>query len=165
MSLKTNDEVDSLRIFVRFGKLKLVKQMGYGKDTFHAPPASKGCYAFPLKYQEFFLIGSLDTTQPDEFNKVKKLDGFKKQRSKIRHQFIVSKDVELWHHLNVDNKDVLGRHNSWVKTNYYAWKKAIIKDGLNLRMISSGGDINSVGKICGFYSKDHYEVFFDTKVF
>ena len=35
------------RTFVRFGKLGLVKQKGFGTVSFHAPPAPKGFYAMP----------------------------------------------------------------------------------------------------------------------
>jgi hypothetical protein len=44
--------------FVRYGGLSPVKQKGYGSDTYHAPPARKGIYAFVFPYIEKFLIGA-----------------------------------------------------------------------------------------------------------
>jgi hypothetical protein len=62
--------------FVRFGNINPKKQKGYGKDSYHAPPAKKGFYAMPFKFQEFFLIGSLKDTQPDVFGKDKRAKYF-----------------------------------------------------------------------------------------
>jgi gamma-glutamylcyclotransferase (GGCT)/AIG2-like uncharacterized protein YtfP len=60
-----------LTVFVRFGGLDLKTQKGYSQDdkTFHQPPASRGFYAMPKVVQEFFLIGSLDKSQPNVFPK------------------------------------------------------------------------------------------------
>jgi len=43
--------------FVRFGGLSPVKQLAYGKDTFHAAPARYGIYCFPETSIERFLLG------------------------------------------------------------------------------------------------------------
>lgn len=43
--------------FLRFGGLSPVIQYGYGNNTFHAPPAKKGIYAFPYPFIEWFLLG------------------------------------------------------------------------------------------------------------
>jgi len=170
---------NTLNRFVRFGKLAMVNQKGYGKNTFHAPPAPRGFYAMPLRYQEWFLVGSMDTYQPKQTLNYPKhpgedatqeeLEEFYKKKNKIfrsrAHKFTVDNKVELWHHLDVPNNEVISRHNSWVKTSIRTWKKAIGKESTRLRA-ESGGDngINSVRKRTGYYSKDHFEVFFDTKV-
>ncbi len=84
---------------------------------------------------------------------------------RFRHTFVVDTDIELWHHLTVPNSEVIDRHNSWVKTNYKAWIKAVSKESVALRASSGGKEgINSCRKRVGFYSMDHFEVFFDTKV-
>lgn len=44
--------------FVRFGGLSPVIQEGYGKDSYHAPPARKGFYAFPESTIERFLLST-----------------------------------------------------------------------------------------------------------
>lgn len=51
--------------FVRYGKLKVTKQKGYEEDpsSFHTPPARRGFYAMPYKFQEMFLIGGIDKSQ------------------------------------------------------------------------------------------------------
>jgi hypothetical protein len=167
-----------LNKFVRFGKLALVKQKGFGKSTFHAPPSQRGFYAMPLRYQEYFLIGSIDSYQPGQLNVPKKPTNdateeeceswgkkWHERFKAIRHEFTVDNDVELWHHLTVPNNVVISRHNSWVKTSLKAWKKAVSKESVKLRS-ESGGElgINSARKRTGHYSKDHFEVFFDTKV-
>lgn len=191
--LNENRDSDIYRVFVRFGKLGLMKQDGFGSNSFHAPPASKGMYAMPKRFQEMFLVGSIGITQ-------KKYTGFKQstpgkdstkeewdehyrkravRMKQIRREFVVDKDVDLWHHLDVPNNEVIDRHGSWVKTSWYAWKAAVQKESVNLRARSlqqwgddtegeynyQPGGINSVRKRTGAYSMDHFEVFFDTKVF
>lgn len=42
--------------FIRFGSLNPIKQEGFGKDSFHAPPAKKGMYAFVENHKEEFLL-------------------------------------------------------------------------------------------------------------
>jgi hypothetical protein len=169
---------NTLNRFVRFGKLALVKQKGFGKDTFHSPPAPRGFYAMPLRYQEYFLIGSIDDFQPGQLNAPKKPDNeasmeewvewnhkWDKRFKAVRHEFTVENEVELWHHLTVPNNEVISRHHSWIKTSLKAWKKAVSKESTKLRA-EAGGErgINSVYKRTGYTSKDHFEVFFDTKV-
>jgi hypothetical protein len=48
--------------FQRIGSLKLTKQKGYDSSVpwFHSPPMSKGVYAFPWPYFEWFLLGNSD---------------------------------------------------------------------------------------------------------
>jgi hypothetical protein len=85
--------------FVRYGGLSPVKQLGFGKDTFHAPPARRGIYAFPWPYIERFLLtvddmatGELhpkfqfvkdpkgnkisNLTHPELFNKYSEIDNY-----------------------------------------------------------------------------------------
>lgn len=191
-----NESADIDRTFVRFGKLGLVKQDGFGSDTFHAPPAPRGFYAMPKRFQELFLVGSIENTQ--KIKNMPKEDKYKdpetgehdwdkyerdnkKAFQKLRHEFSIDPTTEFWHHLDVPNNEVLQRHNSWVKTTFRAWKKALSKESVKLRAKSlapwvSGkddtegefrktpGGINSTRKRTGWYSKDHFEVFFDTKV-
>ena len=168
------------RTFVRFGKLGLLKQKGYGINTFHAPPAPKGFYAMPIHFQEYFLISGIDQTQSDQLNipnmeKFRKPDGEidwdefskkeKERYSAVRHEFIIKKDTEFWHHLDVPNNVVLARHNDWVKTSYHAWKKAVDKENIRLRAYSGGEKgVNSTKKRAANFTRDHFEVFFDSKV-
>ena len=186
-----------LTYFVRFGGLNLVKQKGYGKDTFHSPPAPKGLFAMPYIAQELFLVSSLDKTQPHQWPKspewkseeertdqehkewtefdwdihVKKRN---KVRKNIRKEFRKTTGY-IWHHLieHVDNCEVVDRHNAWVKTSIAAWQKAFMKRSLHDRYgeKSESGilnfsikSINSARGISGYYTKDHYEVFFDEKI-
>ena len=179
--------------FVRFGGMNLKKQKGYSDKaySFHAPPANRGFYAMSKVAQEFFLIGSLETTQPGVFSKRKdrpegitlaeeeefwdkqEKDRKKKIRS-IRREFRKNKG-NVWHHLNdfVPNNEIIDRHGSWVKTSISVWKKGFIKHSIQSRY----GDKNTYRDIStnsinnplrsglfGVYSKDHLEVFFDEKV-
>ncbi len=52
--------------FARFGGLSSVNQRGYdSSDTnFHAPPSSRGFYAFVWPYYELFLLGANCTKNP-----------------------------------------------------------------------------------------------------
>lgn len=174
-------------IFIRFGKLHLTKQDGFGNDTFHSPPASKGFYAFPIRFQEYYLVGSIEKTQPTQYNLPKKLKHenilkvedkeireklwvenrkfWKIKLKELRHEFFVDNDKLIWHHLDAKPFDIIDRHNSWIKTTVGVFKKSLIKESLKLRVESSGDlGINSVNKTNGFFCEDHFEVFFDTKV-
>jgi hypothetical protein len=182
------------RTFVRFGKLGLTKQKGFGSDTFHSPPCERGLYAMPKRFQELFLIGSIKDTQNiknlPEYDKYKDEDGNvdeksefwikrKKAWQKLRHEFYITPKDTLWHHLDVPNNEVISRHNCWVKTSFKTWEKALAKESISLRARSLAlfnpkkdgsvnkviGGVNSTYKRSGCYSKDHFEVFFDTKVF
>jgi hypothetical protein len=180
--------------FVRFGGLDLKNQKGYGSDTFHAPPATRGFYAFPKCAQEFFLIGSMDKFQPgtmpkdpdwsklsgEEATKVSTQHDKKRRKilQNIRKEFTKT-DGNIWHHLGEFCKpvDIIDRHGSWVKTTIEIWQKAFSKSSLNNRYGEdfmgdkfSGGkgrgidSVNSARGINGMYCRDNLEVFFDEKV-
>lgn len=182
-------------IFVRFGKLHLTKQDGFGNDTFHSPPASKGFYAMPIRFQEYFLISSIGSYQKNQYNLPKKLDTDNivkedddelreemwkerekyrnKRMSELRHEFFVPNDKLVWHHLerNVKPYDIIDRHNLWIKTDVGTYIKSMLLESFKLRAETLKyfdkdeiKDINSVKKNAGGVSKDHFEVFFDTKV-
>jgi hypothetical protein len=184
----------NLNIFVRFGGLDLKKQNGYTPEqkTFHAPPAARGFYAMPKVAQEFFLISSIERTQPSAFPKpveyveerpieeAEKLwDSYHKRRKKAirtnRKEFTKSSG-DIWHHLveHVKPNEVVGRHGSWVKTDIASWKMAFSRASLKYRYgekRESGCDlstnsINETGRagLFGYYSRDQFEVFFDEKV-
>lgn len=169
---------DVYRTFVRYGKLAPVKQKGFGKDTFHSPPTSYGFYAMPIRFQEMFLVGSLSWSQPKLFPKIDNFkidndeydwDKYNKQAKRAYkehfHKFKVPTDCELWHHLDVPPNEILQMQGSWVKTSYSAWLKALKKESVKLRAESGGKKgINSTPKRSGYYSKDHFEVFFDYKI-
>jgi hypothetical protein len=181
--MKTN--IDNT--FIRFGKMHLTKQQGYGSDTFHAPPAPIGFYAMPIRFQEYFLIGSLDKTQPKylPLPKIKDDENVdwnersllqKKRFKKLIHKFVVDNEEYVWHHLSIAQNLIIDRHNSWVKTTVRDWKNALIKESIKLRVESMATDFDvkksSGGKRLaevrpktGCYSKDHFEVFFDSKVY
>ena len=158
-------------IFVRYGRLHLTKQQGFGKETFHSPPTKRGFYAMPIRFQEMFLIGSLEKTQPDVLNLPKNIIGEKyyeiknKRLKKIYHKFTVKNNDVIWHHLDSNNKHILDRNGSWVKTFVYNWKKCLYKEILKLRNegFEYKDKLDEIPKK-SYYSKDHFEVFFDTKV-
>jgi hypothetical protein len=154
----TNDN-----LFVRWGGVNIINQKrGHGDwegykpepETFHAPPAARGFYAFPLKAIEPFLAG----------HRI----GKDKQR-----KFTYNGDI--WHHLIDYTKPeyILSIKGSWVLSPFEGWKKAYHKQSLNDRLPPKdefGGDfpINSINEpgrsgISGYYSKDHYEVFIPNK--
>ena len=174
-------KIDNL--FVRFGKLHLTKQEGFGGETFHSPPSTVGFYAMPFKYQEFYLISSLSKTQSDQLNIPKELynydgddmeiykkrsDYLKDKISKIRHEFYVDDDTLVWHHLtSVKRNEIVEEHNSWVKTTIAEYKRALKKEIILYRAyamkIYDVDDINTIPK--NYINKDVLEVFFDTKVY
>lgn len=184
----------NLNIFVRFGGLDLKKQNGYTQEqkTFHSPPASRGFYAMPKVAQEFFLISSIEKTQPSAFPKPveyvedrsedeseKLWDNYHKRRKKAirsnRKEFTKTSG-NIWHHLDehVKPNEVISRHGSWVKTDIESWKRAFSRISLKYRYGDSGTfggtmSITSINEtlrsgLFGFYSRDEFEVFFDEKV-
>lgn len=180
-------KTDINNIFIRFGKMHLTKQQGYGSDTFHAPPAPIGFYAMPIRFKELFLVGSLDKTQPGylPLPKIKDKDNIdwnkrslleRKRFKKIIHKFVVDNDEYIWHHLAIKQNLIVDRHNCWVKTTVRDWKHALQKESIKLRSESMATDydtekstggkrLEEVRPKSGMYSKDHFEVFFDTKVY
>lgn len=157
-----------ITIFVRFGNLdhnKKQKRNFRNSDTYHTAPSTRGFYAMPKILQEFFLIGSLRSTQSKgQFGK----DWDKKIYSNIRKEFKKTKGT-IWHHLGEYCKvtDILDRNGSWVKTDMKAWRKAFNKSCLVERYGERVWTVNSINKargINGLYSGDHYEVFIDEKV-
>ena len=176
-----------LSVFVRFGGLDLKNQKGYGKDTFHAPPASRGIYAFPKIAQEHFLVGSLDKFQPSilpkdpDWDKMTDDDYKKHEKRRKRIYSNIRKEFRkttgnIWHHLGEHCKpnEIIDTHGSWVKTDIATWQKAFSKASLTDRYGEDFGgrsnkgrgehSINAARGITGMYAKDRYEVFFDEKV-
>jgi len=194
MKQKMNKKIDN--IFVRFGKLHLTKQDGYGQEGFHKPPAPKGFYSMPMRFQEYFLISSMANFQSKQLNLPKKLDReeiykiedddereklygersdyIQAKMSAIRHEFYVVDSKEIWHHLcDAPRNEIIAEHDCWVKTTVGTYKKALMKQSVIDRASSleSKGEygFNGFNKIrsgkTGYCSKDHYEVFFDSKVY
>ena len=161
--------------FIRFGTLDLKNQKGFGSDTYHSPPASRGFYAMPYILQCRFLIGSIDEYQPGTTPKFRPEENYdewdkryKKAVSKMKKIF-VRKKGNIWHHLEeyADQAEIIARNGAWVKTSIAHWAKCVSKSSLNDRYgekyISDIKSINETKGISGYYSKDHYEVFFDEK--
>jgi hypothetical protein len=156
-------------IFVRFGSLKCVSStQKLAEERFHSPPAKSGFYAMPKQFQEFFLIGSLKTTQPQVFKKGNKEEAeneYYDKLSLIRKEFTLKNDDLIWSHFVelVKPNEALDRNKYWVLTTVETYAKLLTKCSLTDRINSSKhvdtGNINSVKKGSGFFSKDHYEVF------
>lgn len=150
-----------LTVFVRFGGVHPKKQKGFGADTYHSPPSSRGFYAMPLIGQEFFLLGSMDTYQPGTMPKPLKgklvgtwedgdpkydwshltsedWNNHNKRRKKAlsvkRKQFLRLRG-NIWHHLGdyVERNEVIATHGAWVKTSMAAWRDAFVKMSLTQR--------------------------------
>lgn len=149
-------------IFVRYGGINRKKQKGYNPDngTFHAPPATKGIYAFPLKAQELFLIGG-------------RYDGVNfEQKIKQKKCFKVSPSTLIWHHLShIKPFQIIALKGSWFKTTVGDWFKAYKKESLNNRYgveceFAKTNNINEPVRsgLSGIFNKDHYEVFFEEKI-
>lgn len=88
------------------------------------------------------------------------------------HKFVVKNDDVIWHHLNLKPSVVLASYGTWNKSLVRDWKKALIKESVNLRAKCIAGfmgecniNLGEIPKKTGYYSKDHFEVFFDTKVY
>ena len=185
-------KIDIDNTFVRYGRLHLTRQEGFGSDTFHAPPAPLGFYAMPIRFQELFLVGSIEKTQPKQMGLPKKPDygeeGFnefdwekwnitrRKRLKKIIHKFTMKNEHLIWHHLDAKQNVILDTYGCWVKTTVRDWKISLAKESVKLRAEtlctgwtvpeSKGGKgLAEVRPKTGIYSKDHFEVFVDSKVY
>lgn len=176
--------------FVRYGKLKPVKQKGFGSDSYHSPPKGKGFYAFPFGFEEIFLVAGLPYQNKvnRSLPKITKTESYRYYNRtseeyvirnddwetvdiwKQKKEFVVNGDKFIWHHLEDYIKDkgkVVARSGSWCQTTVHEWKKAFSKCMNKQKMEHwkefGKGSINEI-KYGGYYSKDHLEVFFDFKV-
>ena len=155
----------NLNIFVRFGGLDLKTQKGFGRESYHAPPATRGFYAFPFVAQEFFLIGAMDVFQPGTIPKEPKKqicgedeNGIaicapvtqeewdkhhirrKKALAAKRKQFYKNTG-NVWHHLSdyIDRCEMIAEHGSWVKTSIKEWQRAFSRMSLEHRYGNDNG--------------------------
>jgi hypothetical protein len=179
--------------FVRFGFLnhrnKQSVWIGNYKSedkTFHKAPVSRGFYAFPFKYQEFFLIGvSIELQNTSQFKKNIKIDDALlnlndpknkelielnsqieqanyKLLLKNRREFIKTSGTIWCHFDNLPNNLILDRSGSWVKVEMKDWFKALTKARLQYRNnVVIGGWVNLSDII---RTKDSFEVFIDEKI-
>ena len=137
-------KIDIDNTFIRYGKMHLTKQKGFGEDTFHAPPASIGFYAMPIRFQELFLVGSVEEFQPGILGMPKKLDPkfnrdedghtkddfdwdnhskvHRKKFKRIVHKFTVKNEDYIWHHLNIKPNFIVDEYNDWFKSSVRDWK-------------------------------------------
>ena len=127
-----------LNRFVRFGRMdsyqvqNVYARKGQEPESVHIAPEKRGFYAMPLKFQEMFLIGSLETKQKDTFPKWrgepqeefdKKIAHIK--HTLIRHSFALKDSDLLWHHLhffcNISNNEIDRRSGDWVLTSVHVF--------------------------------------------
>lgn len=176
--------------FIRYGKLKAVKQKGFSSsDSFHSPPAGRGFYAFPYGFEEIFLVGATEATQPKVIGCLPIVTKYERSlwynhTTKEYHDhtyeytsrdiwrqkrvFTLKKDDLIWHHLKGSTKqsDILEESKSWILTTVEVWKKALNKEvsynKLRTWKDSGKGNLRDYGSN-GYYSKDHLEVFITKK--
>ena len=173
--------------FVRYGKLKPVKQKGVKSNSFHSPPCSKGFYAFPFGHEEMFLVAGLGYQKDVCLPTITKHEVYRyhdRTRDKVvehkdtyetpdiwlqKHRFTVSQRDLIWHHLGahvLNPKDILQKRKEWVQTTVAVWRKTFNRvlskqQAETWKSLKGGeGDIREV-KPGGWYSKDHLEVFFE----
>jgi hypothetical protein len=157
-------------VFVRYGGLDVKPQRGYTTTdkTFHSPPANNGFYAMPKIAQELFLLGGLPAFQPSTIGK--KSDNWIKTLRLIKKEFRKDSGY-IWHHLGQHLKpyQIVATNGSWVKSSMDDWRFTFSKESIKLRSgdksnFNEPGAVNNTRGVAGFYSKDHFEVFFDEKV-
>lgn len=165
-------------VFVRYGGLDLKNQNGYvadeNKKTFHSPPCRRGFYAMPQILIEKFLITNITNSQPSSFpseknryegkHKEKWKNGWKPYYQAIYKKFR-KEQGNVWHHLKSRCKpnSIIEENGSWIKTSMKDWAKAASKECVNCRAMTDKEMGYSMG-LAGYFSKDHFEVFFDEKV-
>ena len=141
--------------FVRYGDLdRNKKQKNYvgsnkSKDhpvtgDFHLAPVSRGFYAMPYDKEEPFLVGSLETTQPERFKQFnynkdpfemteeendaynRSIDKhYKDQMNRNRKVFELKNQELIWHHLvdEVSINEIEQRRGSWILTTLKEYNK------------------------------------------
>lgn len=173
--------------FVRYGRLKSVRQKGFKATGFHSPPARYGFYSFPFGFEESFLVSGLAyqkkvglpmVTKHEIsrwFNRttgemeIHEYDWEVRDIWSVKHTFEVKNSDLIWHHLEAFTRDkttILAKSKDWVQTTVEVWKKAFNRCINKQRM-----EFAAEWKMChlelrteGCYSRDHFEVFFDLKV-
>lgn len=144
--------------FLRWGGLSPVIQRGYDKamPTFHAPPAKKGFYAFPLGLVEPFLLSGTDPARPNNHKK----EGCRH----FRHT------GEIWHHLAnaAGLKNARLQRGTWLLTSIQAYEEALRKE---IHLLRSKGHIrigtqpecqkNFCVSTSRGSTRDHLEVFIE----
>jgi hypothetical protein len=150
--------------FVRFGGLSKVNQkMFYKDDTFHAPPAKKGIYAFIWPYIDNFLWGWKIPDVPDETEeqwRKRKKAYIKKHRKKFKYRGMI------WTHF-VDATIEGRRKGSWVEIHTDELEKLLKKvkhiDAKRLMSFRPGDIVTDPYKKGqgGYMSRDHLEVFIE----
>lgn len=182
--------------FVRFGKIGVVKQKGYttveSDKSFHSPPAKKGFYAMPFKFQELFLVGCISATQNiklptkivkeyitereakydfcnsvilrDENNKPY-IEHIEFDLHSLRKNFTVSKDDLIWSHLDlIPNHLILARDGSWINCTVGTYIKYLPKFHSKNKLNMLRWTNGDISVLGNNFSKDVYEVFFEDKV-
>ena len=97
----------------------------------------------------------------------------KKRYKKIIHKFTVKNDDYIWHHLDVKHNVIVDSYGIWNKTLVRDWKKALSKESVKLRaeslhydpIFGNSKNLSEVRPKTGWFSKDHFEVFIDSKVY
>jgi len=178
--VKTNNVLNR---FIRFGKFDSFQiQNVYvvnGKEpsSIHVAPEKRGFYAMPLKYQELFLISSLEDTLKDVFPKNKvsqntdgwyvwdELMNYNKRinyikYNLIRHSFMLKDSDLLWHHLHFYNvvtiNEIERRAGDWVFTSVGTFKKAI---GRVIAKLAKENEMHRGNINVAKLDKDDFEVF------
>ena len=150
MKIKT---VQGKRVtFIRYGGLSAVRQKGFGKDSYHAPPTRKGFYAFVWPYIETFLLSGYTENQ----NKVRKQNS-EEGIWKLHHPRKFDYTGMLWHHL--DTKFAIRAKGSWVLTSYDDYCEALDTELHKLKKASLDKGVIIRSGNTGYFSKDHLEVF------
>lgn len=142
------DSINTNKIkFIRFDSTTKGKEIEYfGKEPgdtflagkFHTPPSNRGVYAFPKGFVELFLV----YWRPD---------------SKNLKKFEIDWDGDVWHHLSTKLKGikVLDEHGAWIKTSLEDYCKCLKRENANMTAFAKKNNM--------WYSKDHMEVFLETK--
>lgn len=165
--------------FVRYGKLKATKQKGYEENptSFHTPPAIRGFYAMPYKFQEMFLISGIDETQNinipykkeeafiiDTVKNINKEYELDPEENSSLSELLENKSFETWIDKNKNGEDVVwmsykAPQYGRVRKEFYVDKDELVWSHLtnvpnNEILARQGSWINTtVGTYCKYIKK------------
>lgn len=164
--------------FIRWGALSPVNQKDRfvqdkdflednekAKNSWHRPPARRGCYAFPWPYIEMFLVGWKLWKYDEETQKSTRIKEFLHPRKfnysgKVwTHFFIIDPEViyyrkrHSWYETDTDSLKIILKKHIW-----HLNDEGSKSDGWSTRGANSFNTIVRAHKI---YCKDDFEVFIE----
>lgn len=141
--------------FQRWGGLSPKKQHGYGlANTFHAPPAKRGIYAFIWPHMSAWLLSGTEGFPGKDKSELPYRNG------KLVRPRLFDYSGFVWHHFTtlVPPTEILDQRGTWVLTTTLALSKALKK-----AFAQTGDEYDIHPSKYRFHGRweEHFEVFIE----